>query len=321
MSALLCAVDPKSLLPIAIETLGWSEDVPFDLYLKQSSGQFVLYRAANFPFHKSDLDAMQRRGINTLFITSGSLGDYETYLHQQVLSNTSAPPTARLCALRDANRSVFLTALREKSVGPIVSTASELATELADVVCRQDATFCNLYKVLSHDYYTYTHVTNVCVYSLALAQGLGIVSRDELCAIATGALLHDVGKRHIPTEVLNKKGRLSVEERSLINSHPTSGFAEVCDRSDLTWAQLMMVYQHHERLDGTGYPARVLGGEILPWSRICAITDVYDALSSYRPYRPPMKTSELCDYLNQNAGNWFDKEMVACWTNLILQAN
>lgn len=318
MTGLSTIPDPRTLLPIAIETLGWSDDVPFDLYLKQPSGHFVLYRAANFPFHKADLDAMSRRDIRTLYISSSSLADYEHYLHDQVLTDPDAPPTARLCALRDANRSVFLSALKEKNVGRVVSVANTLAEELADVVCNQDATVCSLFKVLSHDYLTYTHVTNVCVYSLALAQGLGVSNRKELCQIATGALLHDVGKRHIPTQILNKKGRLTVGERSLINSHPRSGFAEVCLRDDLNWSQLMMIYQHHERLDGLGYPAKIAGDDILPWSRLCSVVDVHDALSSYRPYRPPMRTSELRAYFQQNAGTCFDPEMVKCWISLTL---
>jgi response regulator RpfG family c-di-GMP phosphodiesterase len=319
MPALTTISDPQSLIPIAIETLGMSEDVPFDLFIKQAAGQIVLYRAANFPFHSSDLEAMQRKGIRTLFISNSSLADYESYLHDQVLTDPNAPATARYCAVRDVNRSVFLTAMKEKCVGKVVDAASNLADELAEVVCNQEATICNLFKVMNHDYYTYTHVTNVCVYALALAQGLGISNRKELCEIATGALLHDLGKRHIPTEILNKKGQLSLEERSQINAHPLTGFAEVCLRDDLSWDQLMMLYQHHERLDGRGYPAKVAADEILPWSRLCSIVDVHDALSSYRPYRPPMRTSELCEYFTNLSGKSFDPEMVKCWLHLTLQ--
>ena len=321
MAAFVTIADPASLIPIAIETLGMSEDVPFDLFFKQVSGQFVLYRAANFPFHASDLEAMQRRGIRTLYISNGSIAEYEKYLHDQVLTATDATPTARYCAVRDVNRSVFLNALKEKSVGKVLDVASTLAEELAEVVCNQEATICNLFKVMNHDYYTYTHVTNVCVYALALAQELGISDRKEMCELATGALLHDLGKRHIPTEILNKKGQLSLEERTLINAHPQTGFAEVCQREDLTWAQLMMIYQHHERIDGRGYPAKVAGDEILPWSRLCSIVDVHDALSSYRPYRPPMRTAELCEYFKSLSGKSFDQEMVKCWISLMQQTN
>lgn len=111
---------------------------------------------------------------------------------------------------------------------------------------------------MAHDYYTYTHVTNVCTLCLVLAVGLGIHDRGELLDIATGALLHDLGKRHIPPNVLNYPGRLNDEQWKLIQRHPADGFKELCLRGDLKWGQLMMIFQHHERPDGRGYPAGCL---------------------------------------------------------------
>ena len=82
-----------------------------------------------------------------------------------------------------------------------------------------------------------------------------VTSRDELAPVATGALLHDIGKRHVPFAVLNKPAKPTEEEWVVIRKHPTDGYHELCNRPDLIWGQLMMVYQHHERLDGSGYPA------------------------------------------------------------------
>ena len=133
--------------------------------------------------------------------------------------------------------------------------------------------------------------------------------------MAAGALLHDIGKRHIPSHVLNKPGKLTDDEWELVREHPTSGFRELAGRTDLSWPQLMMVYQHHERLDGSGYPAGILGDEMHPWARICAVVDVFDALTCHRSYRRPVPASEVCNYLNKYAGLWFDAEAVACWTS------
>jgi HD-GYP domain-containing protein (c-di-GMP phosphodiesterase class II) len=312
------AIDPASLMPIAVELIRCGESFEFDLYLRDGiAGKPVLYRGKSFPIQQSDLQALQRRGIRTLFIESDDLAEYERYLHERVLTDPSASDDARFCAVREASRSVFLAALHEKQVGRVVEVAGDLAKGLADAVCSQRRTVNELFKLLSHDYYTYTHVTNVCVYTLALAQHLGINSQAELSVIATGGLLHDLGKRYIPLDILNKKGKLTDQEFAVVKRHPLDGFRELCRREDLSWDQLMMVYQHHERLDGRGYPARVTAEEILPWSRMCAIADVFDALTSHRPYRGPMPTEEVREFFRNNSGSAFDKEMVHCWDSAL----
>lgn len=186
------------------------------------------------------------------------------------------------------------------------------------MVLNEQTTAATLFKVLIHDYYTYTHVTNVAVYCLVLAEALGIRSQKELSAIAVGALLHDVGKRMIPVSLLNKTGPLTPEERTLINEHPTAGFKELCRLEHLSREQLMMVYQHHERLDGKGYPCGITEEEILPWSRICCVADVYDAITSHRAYHRPMPVAEAAAYLVRHAGTTFDKDMVACWISKVM---
>jgi HD-GYP domain-containing protein (c-di-GMP phosphodiesterase class II) len=148
-----------------------------------------------------------------------------------------------------------------------------------------------------------------------LANLLGTTDATALGEIAAAALLHDIGKRHIPAHILNKPGKLTDDEWELIREHPTTGFREVATREDLTWAQLMVIYQHHERLDGSGYPCGLPSEEIHPWAKICAVADVFDALTCHRPYRGPMPRKEVCEYLEKHAGVWFDAEAVACWTS------
>jgi HD-GYP domain-containing protein (c-di-GMP phosphodiesterase class II) len=133
--------------------------------------------------------------------------------------------------------------------------------------------------------------------------------------LATGGLLHDVGKQHIPPRVLNKAGQLTDEEWELIRKHPTTAFHELSSHANLTWGQLMMIYQHHERNDGSGYPTGIPAEQIHPWARICAVADVFDAMTCQRPYRRAMPIADVCAYLNKHAGVWFDAEVVACWTD------
>jgi HD-GYP domain-containing protein (c-di-GMP phosphodiesterase class II) len=140
-----------------------------------------------------------------------------------------------------------------------------------------------------------------------------------LVALVGGALLHDIGKRHLPHDLLNKAGKLTPQEMALMRQHPQKGFEELCQRSDLNWGQLMMVYQHHERLDGKGYPVQIGGDEMHPWAKICAVGDVFDALTSARPYRKPIEIESALEFFERRAGAAFDAEIVKCLTSLMRQ--
>ena len=156
---------------------------------------------------------------------------------------------------------------------------------MVNLICDRKNVFNDLLAVMVHDYSVFTHVTNVCTCSLVLAEAYGIHDREQLTQIAQGALFHDLGKCFIPAKVLNKVSSLTPEEQELIRYHPVRGFEELCLRPDLSWGQLMMVYQHHEHYDGRGYPAGLVGNETHEWGRLCAVADVSEALTRDRPYR------------------------------------
>jgi len=198
-----------------------------------------------------------------------------------------------------------------------VNVAGSFGHDLADIVADHSPAFGELFKTLEHDYYTFTHVCNVSLYTVIIARGVGALSPTDLAALASAALLHDIGKRHIPQRILNKAEKLTDEEWALLMEHPTTGFRDLASRDDLTWAQLMVVYQHHERLDGTGYPAGLEANEIHPWARICAVADVFDAMTCHRPYRKAAGSKVACEHLKQRAGTAFDAEAVKYWTSQV----
>jgi HD-GYP domain-containing protein (c-di-GMP phosphodiesterase class II) len=174
----------------------------------------------------------------------------------------------------------------------------------------------DLFQVLYHDYATFTHSANVAFYCGILAAELGY-SRKEIEQIATGGLLHDIGKLEIDDAVLCKPGRLDEAEFRQIRLHPLLGFRKLAHREDLLEGQLMMTYQHHERLDGKGYPVGCAESDIHPWAKLCAVVDVFEALTSQRPYRSPMPHSKALLLQQRDSGTAFDPEMLACWKSII----
>ncbi|MHC4398756.1 MAG: HD-GYP domain-containing protein [Planctomycetota bacterium] len=305
--------DARGFLPIAIDTLAPTPTLDFDLYIRpEAAGPVVMFRERSYPLEGGELDRLTDAGVETLYIPVAAHEAYRTYLRDSVIHNDQLTPQQRYKVLRIANRAVFQAVFRRGNIDEMVELAEEIGHQMVDLVCDQNLVLSNLLPLMAHDYYTYTHVTNVCTYCLALATTLGVSDQQDLLDVAEGALLHDLGKRMIPPAVLNHPGKLSDKQWAIVRRHPTDGFRDLCGRDDLSWGQLMMVYQHHERLDGKGYPVGLGGEEIHPWARICKVADVFDALTSDRPYRKAEPVAQVLDFFTQRMGTEFDEEMVRC---------
>jgi putative nucleotidyltransferase with HDIG domain len=308
------AMSAETLLPIAVNTLCAAVALEFDLYIQPDTADPVLlYRERNLPLEHADLERLVEHGVRTLYILSADQLGYQRYLRNEVVRNERVPPMQRFQVLTEANRTMFEASFGSSNLDHVVQFTAEFGSQIADIVCHQDLVLADLFCLMEHDYYTYTHVLNVSTYSVALANKLGIDDTVDLAAIATGGLLHDIGKRHIQSSLLNKPSKLDYKQWKLIQQHPKTGFEEICLREDLNWDQFMMVYQHHERLNGQGYPVGVRGEEIHEWARMCSIADVFDALTTQRSYREANRIGAVLDLLGREAGKAYDREMVECW--------
>lgn len=146
-----------------------------------------------------------------------------------------------------------------------------------------------------------------------LAKALGIQDADTIREIAIGGFVHDVGKLEIPEGVLTKPTGLTNDEWRIVRDHPKWGFEKLRNRDDMSFGQLMMVYQHHEKVNGAGYPVGCRRTEIHDWARLCTVVDVYEALTAIRPYRRRLHRTEMLQIMNRDSGKTFDQEMLKCW--------
>jgi HD-GYP domain-containing protein (c-di-GMP phosphodiesterase class II) len=151
--------------------------------------------------------------------------------------------------------------------------------------------------------------------AIRLARELGCTD-EELLHIRRGALLHDMGKMGIPDEILQKPGPLTDEEWSIMRRHPLYAYQMLSPIHYLNQS-LIIPYCHHERWDGTGYPQGLKGEEIPLFARLFAVVDVWDALSSDRPYRKRIPAQEVANYLQEEAGRLFDPDIVEKFLPLI----
>jgi putative nucleotidyltransferase with HDIG domain len=166
----------------------------------------------------------------------------------------------------------------------------------------------NLAKLISHDYQTYSHCVHVFVFTCAILQTFGL--EEEIIAQAgVGAMLHDIGKTVIPKEILNKNGSLTLKERELVQTHPAKGVA-LCAQMPLSQEAINVILFHHEKLDGAGYPAG-LEGDAIPLAVKCAaLADVYDALTSDRPYARARSPFEALSTIRDEMAEHFDQEVL-----------
>jgi HD-GYP domain-containing protein (c-di-GMP phosphodiesterase class II) len=138
------------------------------------------------------------------------------------------------------------------------------------------------------------------------------LSDDKITAIRFASELHDLGKIQVPAEILSKPGKLSAIEHTLINIHPQAGY-DVLKDIDFPWPIAEMVLQHHERLDGSGYPQGLKGDEIMLEARIISVADVVEAMISHRPYRAGLGLEAALDEIITKRGSHFDPQVVdAC---------
>jgi putative nucleotidyltransferase with HDIG domain len=157
-------------------------------------------------------------------------------------------------------------------------------------------------SIESSDSYTYGHCERVAEYGVAVARELGM-DDDQQTTIRLGAYLHDVGKVRIPHEILNKAGKLTPEEFTVIQMHPVWGL-ELLATVEFPWDIKPIIRSHHEKYDGTGYPDRLKGDEIPVNAQIIGIVDVYDALTTTRSYRPAMSNAEALAVIEKSRGWW-----------------
>jgi PAS domain S-box-containing protein len=165
--------------------------------------------------------------------------------------------------------------------------------------------------VETRDPYTAGHERRVALLATAIAREMNLPP-EQVEGIHFGGLIHDLGKLYVPAEILSKPGRLSPVEFELVKQHPQAGY-DIIRAIEFPWPVARMVLEHHERLDGSGYPNRLMGDAILFEARILAVADVVESMSSHRPYRPALGPDSALEEIERNRGRLYDAAAVdAC---------
>ena len=288
-----------------------------DIYLRHGSGRSAtLYCAAGAPMRCADRMRLLRQGVQRVYAPLDQHHRFAEALLSR-LDHADGPPDP------DALRGVGSTILQEvlRSGGPeSVRSAVSLADAVAAWLQRDREASGRLLDVAGHDYRTATHMLNVGVGCGLLALRLRPDDEDLLLDALQGGLLHDLGKRGVDERILNKQGALGPHEWAVIRRHPLQGAARLEGCAFVRPGAVAVVRDHHERLDGRGYPRAIGDDRISPPTRICAVVDAFDAVTAARPYRRPIHPIDALALMREGVGPHFDAEVFGAWETIVTEA-
>lgn len=190
-----------------------------------------------------------------------------------------------------------------------VEEISETTQKLINSLSSNKDILVNIADIKMYDDYTYHHSLSVAIMAIAIGLELGF-NNFMLNELGTAGLMHDIGKVSVPVEIITKPGRLTPDEFEIVKMHPVYAAQHLKERNIVSDNIYKGIIQHHEKIDGSGYPYHLKGKEIHPYARILAVADVYDALTSNRPYRVPNPPNEAIEYIMAGMGTQFDENIL-----------
>jgi HD-GYP domain-containing protein (c-di-GMP phosphodiesterase class II) len=207
-------------------------------------------------------------------------------------------------------RHAVVSMFQEVRMGKAISAgdAGELVEEISSSVLRNPGALISLARLKTADDYTYMHSVAVCALMVALARQLEL-SEQEVREAGMAGLMHDLGKAVMPMAVLNKPGKLTDDEFRVIKSHPVEGHRLLVEGKTASAIVLDVCLHHHEKVDGSGYPDRLTGDEISLFAKMGAVCDVYDAITSNRPYKAGWDPAESIRKMTEWSKGHFDEHV------------
>lgn len=297
-------VSPSMIFPEALGT--------FSVYLWQG-GDFVLYTKSGQTFSNRHRERLLMSGVKEVYVQSSEKPSYDKYVEENlgsILLNENLPPEEKSKVFYDASSSVINEIFSQKLPSSIRSTQFErISSIVKDSIqfLSEGKSLSAIAPFISHDYKTYTHCLHVFIFTVTMLHTYGMGEQD-LFECGLGALLHDIGKTRIPPRILNKRGSLTTDERTVIMEHPLYGVS-LCAHIPLTQNSINCILFHHEKMDGSGYPAGLQGTDIPVAVRVIAVADIYDALTTARPYADAMPPYEALTLMRHEMRSHLDMDV------------
>jgi HD-GYP domain-containing protein (c-di-GMP phosphodiesterase class II) len=287
----------------------------------RAQGPFALYRSTQVPFTEQDRARLLANGVQFLYIPIVDQRRFRAQIESRLTDMVQSPTLAvsEVSALiYDTSVELINELLAEPDYNAVSPRLESVSRAVATLVIDNASAFAHLFTASYHDFYTATHMVNVATWMVPVAYTVGYTDPDQLGEICQAGLLHDIGKVYISEQTLNKKGPLSAQEWELLKTHSQRGLEHLDQYDAVPELVKTVCHQHHERMDGSGYPLGLRADQIHPISRICALVDSFDAMTAFRPFKEQtFSVSQAVDILKQETPTRYDPQIVDAWLALL----
>jgi len=304
---------------ISLEIMRLGEIPGFDLYIPGANGP-VLYREHQVRFNRENLRSLLEKNVKFLYFTNDDQDLYYSYVENHlndIVKDSNIAVSKKAAVLYDTSAYLARQMLALAAPGELAQRASAVMDTIIAFTSDGDTSYKDIIEIMPRDYYTHSHCANVATYSLALGREVGLTLDTGLKELTLGALLHDVGKSRVPLEILNKTTALTREEMDIIRKHVDWGMETIRAASAISYKSYPAIAQHHERIDGSGYPAGL--SDLHLFGRIVGAADAFDAMTTNRPYKIAM-TSFSAVSLLKSMEKQYDRVVVRALVEVMAES-
>ena len=288
----------------------------FDVYYKTrvfGTDKFVKFASSKPEHHEKVLSLLESGDdIEDFYIQEEDLFKY--YQHatdtlRKIVNDPNYPFEKKAEKVYEVSKNIMKEFFEHNATDKVLRASDQVMELMEECFKDADVGFYGISKITNKDYYTYTHSVNVGLYCMTYGVKIGL-PHDEVRQLGLGGMLHDVGKSKIDVTLLNKNGVLTKQEFEAIKHHAPFG-EEILREMKCYGASIIdMAAQHHERYNGGGYPKGLIGDDIAYFARVCKVMDVYDALTTRRPYKKAMSAYDTLTLMKKQMIEEFDGQVL-----------
>ncbi|RLA83149.1 MAG: hypothetical protein DRG78_05235 [Epsilonproteobacteria bacterium] len=307
------------LTHISLKALESGHIYSYPIYYKNTNNMFKTLVSANEKYGNEVLDTIKALKIRDAYVLTKDHNQYETdtqeYMSKLIYDDSvSVEKKSKMLQemAADTMNELFLGDLNTDKI----ERTSALLNDTISLVFNDKSAIKAMMGVTSYDYYTYTHSVNVSIYAVGFASYLKFPQKD-IHTIGMAAILHDLGKKDIPTEIVNKKGKLTDEEFTIMKNHSSYSVRILKEMGNTDALMLDIIEQHHEKLDGSGYPYGLKADEIHFFSQIISICDIFDALTTKRSYKNALQSYDALTIMYHNMSNELNLKLLKKFINFM----
>ena len=271
------------------------------------------------------IDSLLKLGVMNVYIQEGEMDPDE----EKVIISPAAQEKIEKLHTEDRSKVTLSASVRARVAegiqyiynnadnGDLADATNSITNDLLDAIDSNDAIAIDIGELKTSDEYTFKHSVDVATIAMILGKQQGL-SKREVYELGVAGLLHDVGKTKVPLDILNKPARLDDNEFEVMKQHSVFGYRMLQESPDFSKAISMAVLQHHEKINGLGYPMGVKDPQITPFAKILSVADIYDALITERPYKPAFSQRDAVEMIMSMTGELDMKAMKSFLESMIL---